>query len=59
MQSSDVSKQSELKQQENQQWQAYELNLKLNSILKKKLEFFNEKTDINFKEILDKKFRPS
>ena len=57
LQSSDVSKQSELKQQENQQWQAYELNFRLNSILKKKLEFSNEKTDINFKEILDKKFR--
>jgi hypothetical protein len=48
---------SEIKQQEKQQWQAFELNYRLNSILKKKTEYSNEKMDINFKDVLDKKFR--
>lgn len=47
--------QSELKQQEKQQWQAYELNYKLNSILKRKIEYCTD--NIHFKEVLERKFR--
>lgn len=52
------SKNFENKQQEKQHLQSYELNFKLKSLLKKNLENeSNQLSELNLKEILDRKFR--